>query len=214
MTIKRVVYVYKVANPSSPNAPVGDDSKLYVTSNLKGAWTNPCETTFDVEVPDIFSNKYIIKNAIGRTLKPTNKGNRKRVQRNYSLQRIITAASGSMRDTVENWWIADACHFNGDPSDNCLANLRWDTPNNNRIDEICKATMRKIWDEAKNKTTDNQDLIAFYKRLEAEVKLLNNVKEKEYLMDLVTEVLESHLMPQCNQTLLPLLQALKLVATP
>lgn len=50
----------------------------------------------------------------------------------------------------------EACHNNGDPFDNRLENLRWDTPKNNQLDRIKHGTSNRGERCAASKLTEDQ----------------------------------------------------------
>lgn len=66
------------------------------------------------------------------------RSDRDRWRRNYQLHRLILEAFvGPCPDGMEG------CHNDGDPENNAISNLRWDTPFNNTADKNRHGTMLK-----------------------------------------------------------------------
>ncbi len=99
-----------------PKYRVGDDGSVW--SIWSGLWKrlNPCPITggyLKAVLYDGFDNhKDVLVHAL-----------------------VLTVFVGPMPDGMEG------CHFDGDPSNNALSNLRWDTPKNNKADSARHGTL-------------------------------------------------------------------------
>jgi hypothetical protein len=98
------------------------------------------------------------------------KNGKQKIMRPHTL--VLTAFVGPRPQGME------CCHNNGDPWDNRLENLRWDTPRNNQLDRIKHGTSNRGEQCAAAKLTEAQVLaIRADTRLQREIAAEYGVRE-------------------------------------
>lgn len=158
---RRIAPLYEVSSPNCyrripgfHDYSAGDDGCIYRVQRRGGGgftprWTRPLDEPRKLK-PDIRPidgrKRYTLRRDDGKYI------------RKYGSYFVLLAFVGPRPDGME------ACHDNGDCTDDTRRNLRWDTPVNNKADMVRHGTQRRGEKHHKAKVTDAQAISIILRR--------------------------------------------------